>query len=904
MSNIHVIMIVAAALAAAAVPTATAQPAWECGTGVPQQDPLLARGITYPYPHSIESAVINVRVHDLMDLQGNGDLTLAEIEAVLDNLQAFYAGIVQFRLVEIVDTPVAYYDVPLIFLQRVFENTTSDALDIILTDPNHPLERGQAQWIPATAFFVSGPIINSNVVAHEMGHCLGLFHTFETMFCAESPDGSNCTTCGDMVCDTAACPAPLWEPYTDPQTCSLTAAFYAIYPDYDPDPTNVMVYAPTHCLDTITPEQADRLLAMIEFAPELQPVIAHSQHVFDNRSSETGLSYVGTPYSAVGIDYFNEGTQPREYEDLFVTIPGLPARLFQCRYLTLNGVPFFEDKTFTAFGPNPPYDLRGASHADFDNDGDLDLFVAGGILQSAQLFQNDGDGTFTDVSSRLGTAAIRANVQAGVWSDYDGDGWVDLYLCRGEGGEGTVVADVLLNNRHHTTAEFTDVTAAVGMTAGNANLTNALGAVWTDVNLDGHPDLFVAEYYPLVVPPAPHARLFIHDGSATGGFTEESQARLAGLVDVMMQMTAVDMADLDNDGYPDLVGGRYGLQNSVVVCLNDGSGYFPASDIIWLQDVADVNGVRCFDQDLDGRMDLLVTSESANEPPAVFRNTTALGATVAFFNDTPHAFQGDAGGAARGLVSLDWNRDGDQDLFVGRATSTDQFYYRTTRIDGTDHPDQDAISVRVASPQGVNNAAGIGARVSVGFGTETLVKWVDGGSSRGGQNDLVLTFPVDQSSGNVPVAIVWPNGWLQSAQVPVHTPGDAPQLVLDDTNPTVQDATVSAYAEYDPVEDLMTFVFTWSTEYGSDPAMDKVTFGSVPSQCDPGLTQITPATSGATHTQTRLATGAYQHELRWTGWECVPNCTIPYTVTSGHRTGITSTSTQKTLKFRFCPSSL
>lgn len=118
---------------------------------------------------------------------------------------------------------------------------------------------------------------------------------------------------------------------------------------------------------TGVPQQDPLLLALIEFAPELQPIVGQSAHGFDRRSTEIGLSYAGTPHPAMGVDVI-KGAQPGDYEDLLVTMPGSPARLYRCRAITMKGVPYFEDVTLTVFGANPPYELHGASDADFDTD--------------------------------------------------------------------------------------------------------------------------------------------------------------------------------------------------------------------------------------------------------------------------------------------------------------------------------------------------------------------------------------------------------------------------------------------------------------------------------------------------------------------------------------------------------
>lgn len=886
---------------------ASAQTGW-CFTEADSTGLLLQGGVEHPYPHSIESAVIRVRVHDMQGLGGEGALSPAEIKANLTVLRDFFDDYaIHFNVLSIEDLPLQNYFGYLNIWGAAVTNSDPDVIDIFLTDPNFGYDGAVAGGIPGTFLIMFGNVLGTEVIAHEMGHCLGLYHTHETFVCAELPDGSNCAECGDFVCDTAANPTDL-RPFVDPSYCYLLPEFYNMFPDYDPDPTNLMAYTPITCLEHVSEEQHDRMMAAIEHLPVLQAVVDHAEAVYDNKSGETGLTYTAQPYSAVGIDYENLVGQPRDYEDLFITMYDGGGELYRCWQINENGVPVFERRTQQAFPAPLPSNLTGTSHADYDNDGDLDLFVAGGYLNTARLYRNEGNGTFSDHSAILGTSQQLANVYAGAWADYDGDGWIDIYLCRGNGPGGAPEYDLLMRNEVGTQGQFVDATAAEGMTDGNANLTNSLGAVWADVTGDDLLDLFVVENYPISDPPQPqvHGKLFIHDFNTPGGFHEDAAARFPVLVDALQQMTSVDAADVDLDGDIDLVAGFEGILQGAIVYVNDGPGNFKASDAIFLPDRNGTSAVRFVDQDLDGRPDLLVTSSDPGTSPRYFRNTRNADEEVLFFDDTPFVFGADAGLRAEGLVSLDWNRDGDQDLFLGRPTTVGRHFYRATSVGGGDLPPRSTITLRLSSPVGVNNTAGIGARVTSTYSGHTLLRRVDGGSGRGGQGDLVLSFPVDQTTGTVPVSVVWPNGWQQPAQVPVHTPGGAPYVLLDDTNPTVDNASVSGYAEYDPVTEEMTFVFTWATEYGFDASLDKVTLdlSQVPQRCHPAVTEITPATPGAVHTYERQATGKYRHTLRWTGWQCEPNCTLPYTVTSAHRTGIASTSSPRNLKFTFCPNSL
>ena len=147
----------------------------------------------------------------------------------------------------------------------------------------------------------------------------------------------------------------------------------------------------------------------------------------------------------------------------------------------------------------------GAAAADFDNDGDQDLFVAG--VGRNQLFRNEGTGRFTDVAEAAGVAGAVWSV-AGVWLDYDRDSRLDLFVVnyvRWTPGPQRFCGDrtrdlrvyrhpryfeglpnTLYRNKGDGT--FEDVTKAAGL---GAIVGKGMSAVPLDMDADGWPDLYV-----------------------------------------------------------------------------------------------------------------------------------------------------------------------------------------------------------------------------------------------------------------------------------------------------------------------------------------------------------------------------------------------------------------------------
>lgn len=171
-------------------------------------------------------------------------------------------------------------------------NSHTNAMDVYLLPTNGSLG-GRASGIPGSALVVGGTMDNvemgiSHVLSHEMGHCLGLFHTFHGGIaessggCAELVNGSNCTLCGDYVCDTPADPFPLFS-YVDSE---CTWVNYS-YTDgngqlYHPDTKQIMAYVSPLCMEHFSAGQGERMRVHIATQPMLQnrmtPAVTYVQN--------------------------------------------------------------------------------------------------------------------------------------------------------------------------------------------------------------------------------------------------------------------------------------------------------------------------------------------------------------------------------------------------------------------------------------------------------------------------------------------------------------------------------------------------------------------------------------------------------------------------------------------------
>ena len=188
----------------------------------------------------------------------------------------------------------------------------------------------------------------------------------------------------------------------------------------------------------------------------------------------------------------------------------------------------------------------GAVLEDFDNDGYLDLMTSHmGIEEPVNYFRNNGDGTFAKMTEKARLKGITGGLNM-VQADYDNDGCIDVFIPRGAWlhDKGQHPGSLLRNNCNGT---FTDVTAKAGV----LNYYPSQTAVWADFNGDGWLDLFVGHEIvrDKVKWPAdtPNFRLYLNNRNGT--FTEIG-AQSGIVLNGMVKGAAAD--DFDNDGRPDL----------------------------------------------------------------------------------------------------------------------------------------------------------------------------------------------------------------------------------------------------------------------------------------------------------------------------------------------------------------
>jgi len=323
---------------------------------------------------------------------------------------------------------------------------------------------------------------------------------------------------------------------------------------------------------------------------------------FSERTEEAGLLGLYGGLNIIQADYNNDGNV-----DIFVLRGawlGNDGR-HPNSLLRNNGDGTFTDVTFDAGLGNVHYPSQTASWGDYDNDGNLDLYVGNEtsrtLVAPSQLFRNNGDGTFTDRAMAAGVMN-HGYAKAVIWGDYDGDRFLDLYVSNSGG-----------NNRlYRNTGRGTFVNEARRL--GVSQPTESFPAWFWDFDNDGVLDLYVAAYAAGIEHLAAStlglpinvelARLY--RGTTKGNFEEVSAQY--NIVHPNAAMGA-NFGDLDNDGYLDFYLGTgyppyHSLMPSVMYRNQNGKGF---SDVTYAGGFGHLqkgHGVFFADLDNDGDQDV------------------------------------------------------------------------------------------------------------------------------------------------------------------------------------------------------------------------------------------------------------------------------------------------------------
>lgn len=481
--------------------------------------------------------------------------------------------------------------------------------------------------------------------------------------------------------------------------------------------------------------------------------------------------YVESAPGGLAVFDYNGDARP----DLFFTngaeTPSLAkaGALHSNRLYRNDGGMRFTDVTTAAGAAGVGYAM-GAAAADYDNDGHVDLFVAG--VRQNQLLRNGGDNRFEDVTAKAGIASGDWAVAA-AWLDFDNDGRLDLFVvnyvrwtpetsrycgdqtrqirtyCHPRFFQG--LPNRLYRNRGDGT--FEDVSARAGVLK---HVGKGMSAAVADFDRDGRIDVFVTND---TVPN------FLFRNKGDGTFIETA---LAAGVAVPLSGRPVsgmgtDFQDYDNDGWPDIV--LTALSGETFPLFrNDQRGAFTevtqatglaretAASSGWCAVMADMNN--------DGWKDLFTANSHANDRIGETEATGWAQANSLFLNDggkrfrdaTAEAGLGQATAVHRGCGVADFNGDGRLDVAVLALGARAELWQNDSA------PQNRWLIVRLIGAR--SNRDGIGARVIIGNQVRTMSTTAGYASS----SHAGLHFGLGSASEVPRLEVHWPSGTRQTLE--------------------------------------------------------------------------------------------------------------------------------------------
>jgi len=495
---------------------------------------------------------------------------------------------------------------------------------------------------------------------------------------------------------------------------------------------------------------------------------------FVHRHSPTPQKHYpeSVPGGVAVFDYNADG-RPDIFFSNGAEVPGLTKRgdAYANRLYRNDGGLKFTDVTSTAGVAGVGYAM-GAAAADYDNDGHIDLFVAG--VGRSQLLHNRGDGTFEDVTDRTGIGSGEWAAAAG-WFDYDQDGRLDLLVINyvrwsakderfcGDQARGVRIychpryfeglPNRLYRNRG---GRFEDASVPSGIAK---HVGKGMSVAFGDYDHDGDVDAFVTND---TVPNF----LFRNNGDGTfadsalvaGVAVPESGRPISGM--------GVDFQDYDNDGWEDIhltgiSGETFPLFRNdsrsrpgtfVEATASSGIGRLSARLSGWCSVFVDV--------DNDGAKDLFTANSHPNDRIERSEATGWQQPNSLFINDGRGRFRdattesglGEAVAVHRGCAVADFDADGRSDIVVLVLGGRPELWHNETRAESA------WLTVRLAGTR--SNRDGIGARVTIGNQVRTMTTAAGYASS----SHAGVHFGLGNTTGSVTVRVEWPSGVRQIVQ--------------------------------------------------------------------------------------------------------------------------------------------
>ncbi len=391
---------------------------------------------------------------------------------------------------------------------------------------------------------------------------------------------------------------------------------------------------------------------------------------------------------------------------------------------------------------------EGFAAADYDGDGFLDLYITQANNRPNYLMKNNGNFTFTDVTLQSGTSNGQQISTGPTWGDYNNDGWLDFYVCN----YGTFNA-LYRNNGNGT---FTNVAGLLGVTGGTAL---SFQTVWSDYDRDGDVDLYLSnDRAPLGFPKnmlwRNNGGLSFTDVSIASGANVSVYSMGIGAGDV--DNNAYPDYYVTNINSVDGTGGAVEYDGINPLLLNQGNGTFTEAAESWDVDHRITSWAAIFfDWDNDGYEDLYVNNQfepnsfyDCNGTPTCTEIASQVGVRAAF--DPVYNLQTDPPEiASYNAAVADVDGDGDMDLLVNNLGHRAELFIN--------HEGQTRNWVRYEIVGLHPNRFAIGGSILTTVGSQTKFSEVyAGGNGYLGQNELTLHVGLGAATKVDQALVRWP----------------------------------------------------------------------------------------------------------------------------------------------------
>ena len=397
-----------------------------------------------------------------------------------------------------------------------------------------------------------------------------------------------------------------------------------------------------------------------------------------------------------------------------------------------DGTGHFIDHTATSGIPTLS-DAAGVVAGDYDNDGDLDIYISQ-WSDADLLLSNNGGFQFTDVTLTAMGVGNPGGGQGCAWGDYDNDGWLDLYVAnRPPSPDDPFAANMLYHNLGDGT--FEEVAVALGVDRGNDP---TFQPVFFDFDGDGDADLYLATDKGLPPCSAGDWRNHLFE-NVDGTFVDITDI---SNTEACIAAMCIAVGDFDGNGFLDLYSTNGSPGN--VLLMNQGDGSFTRDEVA--AGVASYTlgwGAVFFDYDNNGYTDLYVCNEVDSN--RLYQNTGTWPCP-----DVSNAMGVDDSGRSMTVAVADIDDDGDLDLLVQNKSESVRLF--------VNHEGQQRRWAKFDIVGQAPSRYAVGAQIRVRVGSVWRLREVIAGSNFKNQNELIVHFGLDAALIIEEAQVMWPGG--------------------------------------------------------------------------------------------------------------------------------------------------